>query len=1335
MKKKIVAILMAMIMVISVTVVLAGSAADNDTKTKEPVIIGFKSTPSQADKAMVRGHGDDIKYSYTIINAVAAKLSESAIENIQRNPRVAYVEMDGEVHTLDTELDTSGGVKHIGAGIVHAGGNKGAGVNVAIIDTGIDYTHSDLDDNFDTELLGYDFANNDLEPMDDNGHGTHCAGIVAAEDNGVGVVGVAPGADLYAVKVLDSVGNGYMSDVVAGIQWSVDNGMDVISMSFGSNLGSTSLETACDNAYSSGVLVVAAAGNDGNPSGEGDNVDYPARYDSVIAVAATDSNDNRALWSSTGPDVELAAPGVSIYSTYLGGGYATMSGTSMACPHVSGTAALVISDVRQRLQNTADDLGAPGKDNLYGHGLVDAAEAAHSTGNQAPVADAGEDQTVSDADGNGVEAVTLDGSGSSDPDGSIDTYEWKEGVDVLSNAESFTDNFALGTHTVTLTVTDDGEASSSDDVIVTVSEAPSGVVEFEDSFEKSEWNGLWIEDSQNDWVRSTQRATDGSHSAEVDGWATDATLTMADPIDLSGKSTATLTFSWYIEENWNSGEYIALDVYDGTWQEVKRLSGNVGTENVWHHETIDLSSYIVSNFQIRFRAKLSSFWDDGNVDNVKIVSVGGEPNNPPDAPTNPVPADEATGICISPTLNVDISDPDGDAMDVIFYDASDDSVIDTDTNVPSGSKATVTWSGLAYETTYSWYAKADDGKDITGSATWSFRTEEEPSEIVEFFDSFEVSEWNGLWIEDSQNDWFRSTQRATDGSHSAEVDGWATDATLTMADPIDLSGKSTATLTFSWYIEENWNSGEYIALDVYDGTWQEVKRLSGNVGTENVWHHETIDLSSYIVSNFQIRFRAKLSSFWDDGNVDNVKIVSVGGEPNNPPDAPTNPVPADEATGICISPTLNVDISDPDGDAMDVIFYDASDDSVIDTDTNVPSGSKATVTWSGLAYETTYNWYAKADDGKDITQSAIWSFTTETVAPNNPLDTPTNPVPADEATGICISPTLNVDISDPDGDAMDVIFYDASDDSVIDTDTNVPSGSKATVTWSGLAYETTYNWYAKADDGKDITQSAIWSFTTETVAPNNPLDTPTNPVPADEATGICISPTLNVDISDPDGDAMDVIFYDASDDSVIDTDTNVPSGSKATVTWSGLAYETTYNWYAKADDGKDITGSATWSFRTEEEPSEIVEFFDSFEVSEWNGLWIEDSQNDWFRSTQRATDGSHSAEVDGWATDATLTMADPIDLSGKSTATLTFSWYIEENWNSGEYIALDVYDGTWQEVKRLSGNVGTENVWHHETIDLSSYIVSNFQIRFRAKLSSFWDDGNVDNVTIITSAK
>ena len=371
---------MAMLMVISVTVVLAGGGAAKDREPKVPVIIGFKDTPSQADRDMIRGHGGDIKYSYTIINAISAELSERAIDNIKKNPRVAYVEMDGEVRALGTELDNSWGVKRIGAGIVHEY-NKGTGVNVSILDTGIDYTHPDLAANY---RGGHDFVNRDRDPMDDHGHGTHCAGIVAAVANGVGVVGVAPEAHLYAVKVLGRDGSGRVSDLIAGIQWSRDNRMRVISMSLGTNTDHRSLRDACDAAYAAGILLVAAAGNDGHPTGRGNTVDFPAAYGSVIAVAATDRNDVRAPWSSTGRAVELAAPGVGVNSTWLGGGYAIKDGTSMSCPHVSGTAALVMvtypswtnREVREQLQRTADDLGRAGMDTWYGHGLVDADEAA-----------------------------------------------------------------------------------------------------------------------------------------------------------------------------------------------------------------------------------------------------------------------------------------------------------------------------------------------------------------------------------------------------------------------------------------------------------------------------------------------------------------------------------------------------------------------------------------------------------------------------------------------------------------------------------------------------------------------------------------------------------------------------------------------------------------------------------------------------------------------------------------------------------------------------------------------------------------------------------------------
>jgi len=233
---------------------------------------------------------------------------------------------------------------------------------------------------------------------DDSGHGTRCAGIVAAVDNDIGVIGVAPQAWLYGVKVLDRRGSGYVSDVILGIEWSIENEMQVISMSLGTSSDVQSFHDACDAAYTAGIVLVAAAGNSGDTDPDSDVI-YPAKYASVIAVAATDDTDTRASWSSDGPEVELAAPGVDIFSTWKGGEYETKSGTSMACPHVARTAALVLAapedtardsiangdgtwtneEVRAVLQATADDLGAEGFDNYYGHGLVDAEEVATGT--------------------------------------------------------------------------------------------------------------------------------------------------------------------------------------------------------------------------------------------------------------------------------------------------------------------------------------------------------------------------------------------------------------------------------------------------------------------------------------------------------------------------------------------------------------------------------------------------------------------------------------------------------------------------------------------------------------------------------------------------------------------------------------------------------------------------------------------------------------------------------------------------------------------------------------------------------------------------------------------
>jgi subtilisin family serine protease len=244
---------------------------------------------------------------------------------------------------------------------------------VAVIDTGIDRNHPDLDDN----LAGCEnFIYWWRSCEDDNGHGTHVAGIIAAENNGFGAVGVAPEAEIYALKVLNYRGSGYLSDLIEALDWAVANQMAVVNMSLGTNFDVTSFHEAVQRAYSAGIVLVAASGNDG-PGGN--SVDYPARYPEVIAASAVDEALAVPSWSSRGPEVDLAAPGANVYSTALGGSYKKMSGTSMASPHVAGAVALrrensneSPSTIKSVLKTNADSL--PLATELVGAGLVNAFE-------------------------------------------------------------------------------------------------------------------------------------------------------------------------------------------------------------------------------------------------------------------------------------------------------------------------------------------------------------------------------------------------------------------------------------------------------------------------------------------------------------------------------------------------------------------------------------------------------------------------------------------------------------------------------------------------------------------------------------------------------------------------------------------------------------------------------------------------------------------------------------------------------------------------------------------------------------------------------------------------
>jgi minor extracellular protease Epr len=253
----------------------------------------------------------------------------------------------------------------------------GSGVKIAILDTGISRKHPDLTISGGINLIG---SLHNTKWNDDNGHGTHVAGIIAAHNNSIGVIGVAPGAELYAVKVLDQYGGGRISDVIEGIEWAVQNNMDIISMSLGTTEYSQALNDSSASAYNAGILLVASTGNNGDGNLSTNDVMYPAKLDSVIAISAIDQNNMAISWSADGSEVELAAPGVDIYSTWLDGGYQSMSGTSMAAPFVSGVAALMMQNnvcaspdkVRAAMAYNAIDLGVPGIDNVYGFGLVQA---------------------------------------------------------------------------------------------------------------------------------------------------------------------------------------------------------------------------------------------------------------------------------------------------------------------------------------------------------------------------------------------------------------------------------------------------------------------------------------------------------------------------------------------------------------------------------------------------------------------------------------------------------------------------------------------------------------------------------------------------------------------------------------------------------------------------------------------------------------------------------------------------------------------------------------------------------------------------------------------------
>jgi subtilisin family serine protease len=410
----------AMVVLVSVTATGSAALAPPLLPQKEyRIIIGYSGDDAVAEQ-IVKGLGFKILRKLDVFDAIVVTVpafsEQHAVTKAKQlfaskaakyGIKVRYVTIDRLVHAtgFSDSPDVQWNIHMINMPLVwdtyypYVGAYAlGYGVQVAVLDTGIDYTHP--------ELYGkvvwcvniadppWDYVGYNLRYCRDvNGHGTHVAGIIAAEIDGYGVAGVAPAVTLYAIKVLRNTGSGYISDIAYGIYYAVigpdgilgtKDDADVLSMSLGGPVDDPLLHDATYWAYENGAIIVAA-GNEGDGDPTTDEVSYPAKYPWVIAVATVDANGDSPTWSSEGPEVDVAAPGVDILSTLPRGDYGYMSGTSMATPHVSATVALIqamriaagkpmltFEQVYEALTATAIDLGPEGFDNFTGYGLIDA---------------------------------------------------------------------------------------------------------------------------------------------------------------------------------------------------------------------------------------------------------------------------------------------------------------------------------------------------------------------------------------------------------------------------------------------------------------------------------------------------------------------------------------------------------------------------------------------------------------------------------------------------------------------------------------------------------------------------------------------------------------------------------------------------------------------------------------------------------------------------------------------------------------------------------------------------------------------------------------------------